>query len=311
MSTTPEVSRSVVTDTMLRVVRLVLSLLYVAVWWGWVELFRALTRRTRGTGVVLYYHSVPLRYKDQFERQMRTVQKHARAVALDGLGQLAPGTHSVAITFDDGLVSFLENAVPVLQTLNLPATVFVVAAVAPTMPTWGEHYYDKNERVMSAEQLRSLPDMVAIGSHTLTHPHLPALDEESVAREVVESRASLEGLLQRPVTTFSFPYGEFDACSIESCRKAGYERVFSTVPVLVRSADNAYLLGRVSADPWDWPLEFRLKLSGAYCWEAHYSAFKARIKNSRSKVKSPGRKTSSRPLDGKREPLDSQETAHL
>jgi hypothetical protein len=38
--------------------------------------------------------------------------------------------------------------------------------------------------------------------------------------------------------------------------------------VLAGSRDRTLLLGRISVSPRDWPLEFRLKVRGAYNWMA-------------------------------------------
>src|SRR5207245_1160814 len=65
---------------------------------------------------------------------------------------------------------------------------------------------------------------------------------------------------------FSFPHGSFNAKLVEWCREAGYERVFTILPTLAFSDPREFVTGRVSVEPTDWPLEFRLKLLGAYRW---------------------------------------------
>jgi len=160
--------------------------------------------------------------------------------------------------------SFYNNAVPVLVQLRIPATVFAVADALGTRPGWGHHYYLPTDRVMSATQLQGLPDLISIGSHTLTHVSLVALEPEVARGEITASRQRLEDMLQRSVTLFSFPHGHFNDALVHQCREAGYERVFTTEPRCAN--ENNFVIGRVSADPWDWPLEFRLKMMGAYRW---------------------------------------------
>jgi peptidoglycan/xylan/chitin deacetylase (PgdA/CDA1 family) len=184
----------------------------------------------------------------------------------------------VAITFDDGLDSVLENAAPVLDQLGVPATVFVVADRLGVIPEWGEAYYAPHERVMSEEQLRNLPKRMSISSHTLTHPDLTAVNEETAAREIAGSRQKLENLLRRPVPHFAFPYGSFNPATVSHCRAAGYERVFTTEPALAPRDAKQFVVGRVAADPWDWRLEFRLKMLGAYCWLPYITVAKRKIR---------------------------------
>ncbi len=278
MSATPSAIRPSIGRSVIRLIKVGVSFLY------W--LCRLATERVRrlynphqpGTCVVLYYHSVAESYRDRFEVQMRMLAGQVTPIALSGIDNLATQTHSVAITFDDGLASFVENAVPVLLKMNIPATVFVVADTLGTKPEWSASYYDPAERVMSAEQLKGLPDLISVGSHTLTHPDLAKLRPEAAAREIVESRKKLELLLNRPVTIFSFPHGEFSNSVVSECREAGYQRVFSIEPKMISSVQLEFVVGRVGVDPWDWPLEFKLKMLGAYRWQPYFRSARRRMK---------------------------------
>jgi peptidoglycan/xylan/chitin deacetylase (PgdA/CDA1 family) len=112
-----------------------------------------------------------------------------------------------------------------------------------------------------------LPEnLVTLGSHTLTHPFLPSIGDDEARREIAGSRTALEGILNRKIGLFSFPFGGFNQRSIELCREAGYDRVFTTLPNFALVQPNEFVVGRVRVDPTDSPLEFRLKLAGAYRW---------------------------------------------
>jgi peptidoglycan/xylan/chitin deacetylase (PgdA/CDA1 family) len=54
------------------------------------------------------------------------------------------------------------------------------------------------------------PSLITIGSHTMTHPILPTLDDAALTREVVESRKLLEERLGRTVDLFCYPNGASD-----------------------------------------------------------------------------------------------------
>lgn len=274
MSATPGIAKPSFARLALRTTKLGISIAYFAVRsvWSWVTPVRS------GTGVVLYYHAVPWEYAGRFEEQMRMVAAQTKAVPLAAVDHLPDGTHSVAITFDDALVSFAKHAVPVLERWNIPATVFAVVDTLGAAPVWGEHYYSPDERVMSEDELGALPGLISVGSHTLTHPHLLALSQQEADLEIGESRRKLESLLQKPVRTFSFPHGEFNEAVVAQCRDSGYERVFSTDPKLLHNGESKFVVGRVAADPWDWTLEFRLKMLGAYCWQSYLRSMKRRVR---------------------------------
>jgi peptidoglycan/xylan/chitin deacetylase (PgdA/CDA1 family) len=126
---------------------------------------------------------------------------------------------------------------------------------------------DSSDRVMSQRQLLNLPEaLVTIGSHTLTHPMLTRIEEERAREEIVNSRSKLEQMLNRKVSLFSFPFGDFNEQLVQICREAGYEYVFTTLPGFAFSGSDEFAVGRIRVDPTDWPLEFRLKLAGAYRW---------------------------------------------
>jgi peptidoglycan/xylan/chitin deacetylase (PgdA/CDA1 family) len=283
MSVTPGVVQPSPAKFAARLVKLGISIVYFAAVGVVRHLRRIAGKKPAGSCVVLYYHNVPDKYRAQFQRQMETLAAGChtgdlRTIELKDIGNLPAGSHSVAVTFDDALVSFAENAVPVLHRLGIPATVFALAGAMDCQPVWGESYFPEEERVMTAERLRNLPNNISVGSHTLTHADLTQLNASEAANEIGGSRQVLEKMLGRPVTLFSFPFGSYDESAVRLCVEAGYERVFTIEPALVRDADGAYVMGRVAADPWDWPLEFRLKISGAYCWQPYVQKMKKRIK---------------------------------
>lgn len=62
--------------------------------------------------------------------------------------------------------------------------------------------------------------LVEIGAHTVHHPRLANLSAESQKREMVESRAALEELLQAPVRYLAYPYGKPDSVTEDTLRLA-------------------------------------------------------------------------------------------
>jgi peptidoglycan/xylan/chitin deacetylase (PgdA/CDA1 family) len=113
-------------------------------------------------------------------------------------------------------------------------------------------------------RLRS--DLIRLGSHSVSHPRLGRLEKTALDTELTASRRALEGLGQEPVAMLALPYGSYARDVLEAASHAGYERVFANVPVAGERAGNSRLVGRVDVSPQDWPLEFKLKATGAYEW---------------------------------------------
>jgi peptidoglycan/xylan/chitin deacetylase (PgdA/CDA1 family) len=141
----------------------------------------------------------------------------------------APKT--LAVTFDDGYRSVLEGALPVLQSLGVPATLFVPTAWVgvpgpmtwPGIDRWVGGPWDHELRPLAWEELRALADAGwEIGSHSRSHPRLTGLDDAQLTAELTESRSECERALGRPCTSIAYPYGDVDARVVAAAARAGY-----------------------------------------------------------------------------------------
>ena len=246
---------------------------------------RILGKNVPGQAVVLYYHSIRPEQRSRFAAQMDQLLKFAEPVEADFRGHIPAGVRLAAVTFDDGFASFQETALPELKKRGIPSTLFVVAQRLGCYPDWPGYVPDPTfkEAILTEEQLCRLPpNLVTIGSHTLTHATLTALAEQEARHELVESREELEKTLGRKITLFSFPHGAFHEKLVDWCRESSYERVYTILPVPAFSVPDEYVVGRVWTDPTDWPIEFKLKLIGAYFWLPLAFSLKRRMLSTRA-----------------------------
>jgi peptidoglycan/xylan/chitin deacetylase (PgdA/CDA1 family) len=230
--------------------------------------------------IVLAYHSVPADQRTLFVQQMEMLLRQAKVVHADIETIPEPGGHYVAITFDDGYDDIVENALPELSKRGMPSTVFIITELLGCKRNWEHRGGEDTSEVslMSLEQLRKLPsDLVRIGSHTMTHAFLPKLEPGTLQGELAGSRVKLEKILNQPVKTFALPYGAYNETVLQNCREAGYERVFTGLPVFAFAQPREFLTGRAVIGLTDWPIEFRLKAAGAYRWLPWAYALKRRI----------------------------------
>src|SRR5260370_35075615 len=79
--------------------------------------------KTRGTCVVLYYHSVPTEKRSLFASQLDTIIRMARVVDATQEITVEPGGRRIGITFDDALENFISEWLPELQRGRVPALV--------------------------------------------------------------------------------------------------------------------------------------------------------------------------------------------
>lgn len=182
---------------------------------------------------VLMYHSVgPGVAPDEDPYQLTVTPERLdaqlRALRRQGLrGRsmrelFAAGGRGVGLTFDDGYVDFVEQAVPVLRRHGATATVYVLGGRIGGDNSWDADAPRKP--LMTAEQVREAADAgMEIGSHGLMHRHLPQLTPEELTDELAGSRRRLAELAGTPVDSFAYPYGDVGAREVEAARAAGYD----------------------------------------------------------------------------------------
>jgi len=219
--------------------------------------------------VILYYHGVKSADRRMFKKQMTYLAGYCRVVNVSEIKTAtSDGVDTVAaITFDDAFENVLENAVPILKALKLPAAIFVPTGNLGRLPQWllPLQCDDKNEKVMTAEQIVGLArDGFEIYSHTVSHPKLTSLDEKQLYSELVQSKKDLEAIVGKEVTAVSYPHGDHSAKVCAVTRQAGYREGFTIEPQLVNDCRDNMRLGRFVVSPSDGLVKFRLKVNGAY-----------------------------------------------
>jgi peptidoglycan/xylan/chitin deacetylase (PgdA/CDA1 family) len=277
---------------------------------------------------VLMYHRVDEDANDPFDlvvdprrfrEQLRRLGQIADVVPLRELLQPTSGERPrAAITFDDGYVDNLEQALPELERAGMPASLFAISdllgrdeecwwdqleqifragwartrpislklrgltlageigcdvgslkelhshllplsagEIAPLIETLREQLAAPapvlERRLMSEDELRRLDasSCVEVGAHTRTHPKLPSLSAGEQADELAGSRARLEQVLGRPVDTFSYPFGAYDANTLSAAAAAGFVCACTTEPGLVQRPGDRLRLPRIAATNCD------------------------------------------------------------
>lgn len=190
--------------------------------------------------LILCYHAVsedwpselavrPARLEAQLRHLLR--RGYRPATVTEAL-RSPPAEKTVAITFDDAYRSVIERALPVLSRHRAPATVFAPTAYVgdgglpafSALSQWAGTPHEEELRCMSWDDLRTLAAAGwEVGSHSRTHPVLPALGEAELDAELAGSRAACEEAMQRPCTSLAYPFGAHDSRVAARAEAAGYE----------------------------------------------------------------------------------------
>jgi hypothetical protein len=103
-----------------------------------------------------------------------------------------------------------------------------------------------------------------------------------VDNEVRGSRHDLEDMLNRPVTSFAYPYGRFDQTAIEAVRRAGFRIACTTRTGWLGSDPDPLTVRRVAVFAADDLSSFARKIVFAdtdVSWRKMARYFSSRIKN--------------------------------
>jgi peptidoglycan/xylan/chitin deacetylase (PgdA/CDA1 family) len=184
---------------------------------------------------IVMYHDPPSNLDEQLSflvsHGYTTVDMDQVAAALAG----GPGLPAkpVVITFDDGFASQWE-ALPVLLRYHLKATFYVIDGGAGS--AW---HIGANRRLpdpqggpayLNWEQIKQIDHnpLFTIGSHTINHLNLADQSAEIQRIEIFDGKKQLEAQLGHPVRTFAYPYGAYNATSVDLVREAGFSTAVTT-----------------------------------------------------------------------------------
>jgi peptidoglycan/xylan/chitin deacetylase (PgdA/CDA1 family) len=94
----------------------------------------------------------------------------------------------------------------------------------------------------------------------VTHPALATLPTVSQREEILRSKAQLETVLNRTVTSFTYPHGSLSEDTVDIVRRSGFSRACTTVPGVVELSTDPLRSPRVHVQDWD-GREFARRLS--------------------------------------------------
>jgi peptidoglycan/xylan/chitin deacetylase (PgdA/CDA1 family) len=141
---------------------------------------------------------------------------------------------------------------------------------------------DENQLLSRGQLVEMAENGMEIAAHTRTHRDLSVLDHSEVTDEVLGSRRDLEEILGMPVTSFAYPFGRWNEMVVDTVRSAGFRLACGVRPGWADTANETFLLRRVTVFAQDTAGEFARKLvfaSNDVNWKKMTAYFAARIRD--------------------------------
>lgn len=211
----------------------------------------------------------------QFEQQMEYLARNeyrcltlCEAVAHYRISGRLPGK-SFVLTFDDGYQDLLLTVCPILDKFSFTATIFLVAGQMGSLSNWWGQNGARSGLLLTPAEARVLAQRgYTLGSHSLTHPFLTSLDDQSAFEEIRNSRVLLQEQLDIKIDYFSYPYSDTNARIERIIKSVGYKSACAGN----QGRQNIFHLWRVPCGRHDTNFSFALKVRG---WYDRWTAFRA------------------------------------
>ncbi len=144
----------------------------------------------------------------------------------------------LVITFDDGLLSVMTEAEPLLRAAGFRAICYLITDYIADHPAQRRDY--RGEPCLTWEEIRAMArrGVIAFGIHSATHAQNPRLQ----AVEVERARAILRAKTGLDSTDYCYPYGNAPAMLRDAVAAAGYRTALICGDRLFRPAADTDLL---------------------------------------------------------------------
>ena len=143
---------------------------------------------------------------------------------------------TVVVTLDDGFRNNYDNAFPIFQEFNIPATIFLASGMIEKTNSWMHENSFPKRSMLTWANIREMKDWgIHFGAHTVNHVKLTELTAEEKEQEIRQSKIQIEDKLGEEISHFAYPYGLMDETAREKTVEAGFSTACST-----RSGFNNY-----------------------------------------------------------------------
>jgi peptidoglycan/xylan/chitin deacetylase (PgdA/CDA1 family) len=174
---------------------------------------------------------------------------------------------TVIFTFDDAYSDFFEIVYPILDKFSISCTVFIPSGFIGKYNEWDIHLSNYKRRpIMTSRQLIDLKKkgFVDFGSHSVHHRSMANLSMSEMKKQAVESKKTLEYILDSPITMFSYPFGHFSKVTREILLESQYDIAVTSRWGTLNTSRQILNLNRIYLSEGDTNEDILAKIEGQY-----------------------------------------------
>ena len=169
---------------------------------------------------VIYYHDIGVNYTEM-GTPISIFEEHIKAALKSGytiVKEISSPCNQIMVCFDDGWAGIYDYKDRLIDKGIFP-TVFLAVELIGT-PGY-----------LSLPQVIELQNQgFVFECHSWSHMDLTTYDEQALDHQISDSKEHLSLLLGKDVRSICFPLGRFSDLIIDKCYKAGYTKLFSSIP---------------------------------------------------------------------------------
>ncbi|MBE1443934.1 MULTISPECIES: polysaccharide deacetylase family protein [unclassified Paenibacillus] len=172
--------------------------------------------------------------------------------------------NAVLVTFDDGYQSFYTRAYPILKELNIPAVNFVITKdleqpLRSLIPSLSKDEIRHMTREMAGIDVQCHTDSLhdrapnggALFTTKLTNAQGVVETEQQFEQRIMDDtqlcRKKLGELYNRPIDSFAYPFGIYDARSADLLNRSGIHYAYTTVSGIASRNTDPMQIPRINA----------------------------------------------------------------
>ncbi len=132
---------------------------------------------------------------------------YSKPIKLLPIYSVSTAEKKLSISFDCAWgTDYTQELLDIMQEKGVKCTFFMVEF-------WANKYPDLVKKISDLGH--------EIGTHSATHPHMNSMSQESIEKELLTSKTAIENIINKRVTLFRAPFGEYNDKVIETAENAG------------------------------------------------------------------------------------------